>query len=92
MGIFDNDSDSAEELGITQTTGVVIKEVYDGGSAQYAGLLPNDVIMKVNTKEVRNVPQLQELISRSKVGEVIQLTVLRKGKEKNIDVKLRSAS
>jgi serine protease Do len=92
VGIFDNDSDSAEELGITQTTGVVIKEVYDGGSAQYAGLLPNDVIMKVNTKEVRNVPQLQELISRSKVGEVIQLTVLRKGKEKNIDVKLRSAS
>ncbi len=92
VGISDNDSDSAEELGISQTTGVVIKEVYDGGSAQYAGLLPNDVIMKVNSKDVRNVPQLQELISRSKVGEVIQLTVLRKGKEKNIEVKLRSAS
>lgn len=92
VGISDNDSDFAAELGINQTTGVVIKEVYDGGSAQYAGLLPNDVITKVNAKDVRNVPQLQEMISRSKVGDVIKLTVLRKGKEKNIEVKLRSAS
>ncbi len=92
IGITNNDADQAVELGIKTTTGVVILEVYDGGSAQYAGLLPNDVILKVNSKDVRNVPELQEIVGRSKVGDLLMVTINRRGKLKDVEVKLRSAS
>jgi len=63
----------------------------DGGSAQYSGLLPRDVILMIDDKEINSVPQIQESISRAKVGDTIKVTVLRDGNRKNIDVRLRAA-
>jgi serine protease Do len=92
IGINDMDSELASELGVNITTGVAVIEVYDGGSAQYAGLLPNDIITSVNGRAIRNIPELQDLVGRSKVGETITVTVNRKGKVKEIPVTLRSSS
>jgi serine protease Do len=90
VGISDMDGDLAKELGANITTGVAVMEVYDGGSAQYAGILPNDIIIKINNNTVKTIPELQELVGRSRVGETVNVTVIRKGKEKVIPVTLRS--
>lgn len=89
VSIYELDSEAAEMLGITLTQGVVIDELQDGGSAQYAGLQPKDVIVEVNGKGIRNVPELQEIVGRAKVGEVLDITVYRKGNYQEIPVRLR---
>jgi len=91
LGIEINDmsGDLAEELGLKITKGVFVKNVMDGGAAQYAGMLPNDIITKVGTKKIDTVSELQEVIGRSKIGETVRVTVSRKGKEKQIPVILK---
>lgn len=90
VSIYDLDSEAAKTLGISLTQGVVIEELQDGGSAQYAGLLPKDVIVAVDGKEVNNVPELQEIIGRAKVGDILNITVHRQGDYKEIPVRLRA--
>jgi len=90
VSIAEIDQEKANELGLEFTKGIFIQSLTDGGSAQYSGLLPQDVIVKINDREINTVPQIQETISRSKVGDTITVTVLRNGNYKNIDVKLRA--
>ena len=89
--ILEIDQDIANELKLDISKGILIKELLDGGSAQYSGLLPRDVILMIDDKEINSVPQIQESISRAKVGDTIKVTVLRDGNRKNIDVRLRAA-
>jgi serine protease Do len=86
------DIELAKELKVPVTQGVVIKEIYDGGSAQSAGLMPDDVIVRVKGRDIRAFADLQEIVSSSKVGESLPLIIYRGGKEKKLDVKLKSAS
>ncbi len=90
INIYDLDSKGAAELGINITQGVVVDNVINGGSAQYAGIQPKDVIVKVDGRDVKSVPELQEIIGRSKVGDVVNVTVNRKGQNKDIPVKLKA--
>lgn len=92
VNIGDLDSDYAKELGLNISQGVVIDSVMDGSSAQYAGILPKDVITAVDGRSIKNVPELQEIVGRAKVGDVLSLTVNRQGKVKEIPVKLKSDS
>jgi serine protease Do len=89
VSIYPLDAEAASELGITLSQGVVLDELVDGGSAQYAGLLPRDVIVKVNNRTIRDVPELTEIVGRSKVGDVLEVTVFRKGKEMIVPVQMR---
>ncbi len=90
VSIAEIDQDKANELGLQFTKGIFIKSLTDGGSAQYSGLLPQDVILKINNIEINTVPEIQETISKSKVGDVITVTVLRDGDYKDIDVRLKA--
>lgn len=90
VSIYPLDADAAEELGVNINQGVVIDELVDGGSAQYAGLLPRDIIVKVNERTIRDVPELTEMVGRSKVGDVLQVTIMRKGEEVKLPVRMRA--
>lgn len=89
VNIYPLDSETAQSLGIKISQGVVIDRIEDNGSAQYAGLYPKDVIVKVDDKEIRGVPDLAEAIGLSKVGDVIDVTINRKGQTLTIPVKMR---
>ena len=81
----------SEGLGLKVTEGVVIDDLVESGSAQYAGLLPGDVILKIDGKDIKNFPDLQQKVSASKVGETLSLTILRDNKKKDIPVRLRNS-
>ena len=87
--ISDLDFEYAQELGVDISQGVVIQELADGGSAQYAGLQPKDIIIGVNNREVKSVPELQEIIGRAKAGDLITLKINRRGNIQDIPVRLK---
>lgn len=80
----------AKELGVPITQGVVIEELADGGSAQYAGLQPKDIIIGVDGREVKSVPELQEIVGRAKAGDLITLKINRRGKVQEVPVRLKA--
>lgn len=85
------DSELAEEAAVKYDQGVLIMQVLDeNGSAARAGLKEKDIITSVNGKTINSVPELQEMISRSKVGDVLQMAILRNGQKKELPVRLRS--
>lgn len=67
------------KLNIRQDTGVVIKSVLDDSPAKKAGLLPGDVIQKINSKTVKTSAQVQKLVESSTVGDILAVEVNRSG-------------
>ncbi len=86
------DSNLANELNLPYAQGIWVKALDPEGSAARSGVQPNDIITKINGKNVTTVPELQELIGRSKAGESVNLTLVRSGKEKDVMVKLKARS
>ncbi|MBC6431548.1 trypsin-like serine protease [Nostoc sp. HG1] len=68
------------QINIQQEAGIVIKAVTDDSPAKRGGLLPGDVIQKVNGKPVKISAQVQKLVESSKVGEILAIEVNRSGK------------
>ncbi len=83
------DGNLAQRLNIEYLQGVYIAEVLEGGSAKAAGLQDEDIILKINGKNVTTVPELRETVGRSKAGDTLNVTVRRKGRDLEIPVKLR---
>lgn len=90
INIADLDNDAANELGLNISQGVLVESVLDGGAAQYAGVLPNDVIVQANGKSVKSSADLLEVVGASKAGETVALVVNRSGKQENISVRLKA--
>lgn len=91
VNIYELDSDAAEELGVAISQGVVVEKLIEGGSAQYSGLLPKDIIVRVDDRSVKSVPELQEIVGRAKVGDTIKIIVNRQDQEVEIPVRLKAA-
>ena len=93
VNIATMNSNVASELNIDYMQGVAVVEVADAqGSAALAGIVEKDVITKVNGKNVTSTSELMEYIGRSKVGETINVSVIRSGKLQEIPVRLKTKS
>ena len=78
-----------EENNLYIDYGFIVELVDKGSGAQYAGVLPGDVIIEANGQEIRAFEDLYGIIEFAKVGETINLVVVRKNKEVKIPVYLR---
>lgn len=90
--ISDLDSDYAQELRLSITKGVVVENLTDGGAAQFAGVLPKDVITKVNGKIVSSAPETIEMLSQAKANDVVTLTITRNDRTFELPVKLKGGN
>ncbi len=84
--IYTLNAESAERLGVSISQGVVIESLLEDGSAALAGLEANDVIVQVNDRVVRELPDLTEIIGRTKVGDQVKVKVFRGDQSKEIIV------
>lgn len=82
------DESYARQLGVQSDEGLIIREVVDRSAAQYAGLLPNDVILSVNGKQMNKFEDLKRVVDYSKVGDTLDISILREGKKLNLPVRL----
>ncbi|MBL8002321.1 MAG: Do family serine endopeptidase [Flavobacteriales bacterium] len=87
--IGDVDQDLAKQLDMDRIRGVYVKDITAEGAAQAAGIKAGDVILKVGSIDVNNVPQLQEQVGKFRPGDKVAVTVLREGRENVMDLVLR---
>ncbi len=75
----DLDSDLAEAFGLNEQQGAVIVNVVEGSPAAKAGLKAGDLVVAVNGKPVRNASALRNQVGLLRIGDEVNLEVLRKG-------------
>ncbi len=83
----------AKEFNVDITEGVLIREMpgSDLSGAAKAGIRAGDIIVKVDGINVKNEAKLLELIARNRPGDVVTVTVFRKGKYQTFKVTLTDA-
>jgi serine protease Do len=69
------DADLARRLGTERTTGVVVTEVRQFGTAATAGVRPGLVLLAINGESVRSVRDVQEIAKKIEPGQVVSLRV-----------------
>ncbi|HET8858848.1 trypsin-like peptidase domain-containing protein [Marivirga sp.] len=70
--------------------GVFVAGTTPGSAAEEAGMMSEDIIIKINEKDISNVAELQEQIARFSPGEEVEVTYLRDGNEKTTTIELKS--
>jgi serine protease Do len=78
----------SEQLGLAKGFGLVVDYVVPDGPAAAAGVQQNDILKMLNDQILTEPAQLSKLIRSYNEGTTITLTVLRKGQEQKISVKL----
>lgn len=68
------------------TDGVLVLNARDGTPAARAGLLPGDVIRRVNGVEVSSIHELRRAIDRAEPGSTLRLGVLRRGQVEELNL------
>ncbi|TBW57859.1 DegQ family serine endoprotease [Marinobacter halodurans] len=78
--------DLAESFGLKRPRGALVAEVLPDSPAEAAGLQPGDIILKYNGEQINLSSDLPPMVGRTKINETAELTVLRNGEEKELDV------
>jgi len=78
----------SEQLGLAKGFGLVVDYVVPDGPAAAAGVQQNDILKMLNDQILTEPDQLSKLVRSLSEGTTVTLTVLRKGKEEKIGVKL----
>ncbi len=78
-------ADLASSLDIKQTTGVIISNIEAGSSADTAGLKVGDIIVSLGKRRVAGVHNIRNIIGLLRVGQTVELGLIRKGKALNIN-------
>ena len=78
----------SEQLGLPKGFGLVVDYVVPDGPAATAGIQQNDILKMLNDQILTEPDQLSKLIRSFSEGTTVTFTVLRKGKEEKIGVKL----
>jgi serine protease Do len=78
----------AKSLGLPDTNGVMVTTVQPGSGAEKAGLKPMDVITEFNGEKVSDALDLPSRVAPLQPGTKVNLTVIRDGKPRKVEVTL----
>jgi membrane-associated protease RseP (regulator of RpoE activity) len=72
-------------------SGVQVLNVLPGSPAEKAGILPDDIIMSVNSIQINSAGQLQQMIARTPASAPISISLVRGGKPLTVSATLGTA-
>src|SRR5216117_1961542 len=78
----------SEQLGLPKGLGLVVDYVVPNSPAALAGVQQNDILKMLNDQILMEPTQLRKLLQTFSEGTEVTLTILRKGQEQKITVKL----
>lgn len=79
----------ARQLGIKSDKGAVVSDVADGSPAEKAGIQQGDVIIEIDSKEVKDWAQLRNIVSNIAPGKTVNVKIIRDGAEKSLKVEIK---
>jgi len=68
--------------------GLLVMHVDNGAPAENAGVLLGDVVFEVGGKRVEHVDAIQDSLAVAKIGDVLQIRVIRAGEIKPVSITL----
>ncbi len=78
----------ADAFGLDRPRGVLITAVYPETPAEAAGLMAEDIILKINGQEVNRPNHVQSLIARQHPDDTVSLEIRRKNKTLTLEARL----
>ncbi|MGH8050497.1 MAG: DegQ family serine endoprotease [Arenimonas sp.] len=86
--IRDVSRDEMKELALPRTGGAFVNGVMTGSAAQKAGILPGDVILALNGREIAQSSMLPPMVGALPPGVKVNVDLFRNGKAKTVVVVL----
>lgn len=83
-------SELNEEKQLGTVDGVYVSEIVADGAAAAAGIKEGDVIVGLDGKSVKNMAQMQEMLTMHVPGDVVSVKILRDKNEKELKVELKN--
>lgn len=72
--------------------GVLVQKIIEGGSASYSDIQAGDLITSFNGTPVFNTDQLMDAVKQCKIGQTVNVTIVRNGATKTVSVKMLESS
>ena len=72
--------------GVDNTMGALLAQIEPDGPAAQAGLLPGDVVIKLDGVEINGVDDLIRALDRDRIDRKLEMDVLRMGRLRAIDI------
>lgn len=69
--------------------GIYIESIMTGGSADLAGMKANDVLIQFEGETINTMTQLKALIAQKRVGDLVEVKVIREGVQKSFKLELK---
>jgi len=80
--------DIAESLGLGDARGALVASVTPGGPAEAAGIIPGDVIIEFNDRDVEDMRGLPRIVADTEVGAAVDVDIFRSGENVSVEVVL----
>jgi Do/DeqQ family serine protease len=88
IGIQNLNEDTAQALGLKDTSGVLVSDVRKGSAAEKAGFKRTDVITAINGEKIEDSNVLRNKVAGTLPGTEIKVTVLRDGSPRELTATL----
>jgi serine protease Do len=82
----------ADQLGVDQTRGAIVTEMYRGTTSYEVGLRPGDVIVEFNGRRVDDAAQLKRMVSDAEIGTTATIKIVREGRTAQLKLPIQSSS
>lgn len=84
INVQDLDQEARKSLKVKKGNGVLVSKVIENSSAFEMGLQLNDVITHINGQEVYSSTELKNVLSDLRIGDKIEVNIIRYGKKKKL--------
>ena len=81
-------TDIADSLGINPPRGAIVAGLDGSGPAKLGGVEVNDVIVRFDGQDIKDMRDLPRFITATPVGKAVGVVVIRKGKEQSLQLKV----
>ena len=92
IAIQDLTPDLAAAMGLSVSAGAVVARVERGSPAEEAGMQAGDVVIAMEGEAIGNSAELRNRVGMTLVGESVELTLLRDGERRRIEVQVGQVS
>jgi S1-C subfamily serine protease len=72
--------------GVDNKMGALLMQIEPDGPAERAGLLPGDVVIKLDGVDINGIDDLIRVLDRDRIGRTLGMDVLRLGRLRGIDI------